>query len=1361
MPLLALRRCRSYISKKYFYSYGVKSASRPFYTLFISLISICFLSYPIIASYFTSHRASSFTPHIEAHLWQHSAHVQAATAVPHQPSFVARQIRITDATNDTLSKELLGTALSIYQVLTVSNKLREICATTQHRQCIIHSPLAAWNYDQHAIEQDTDIVQTINQHLNDLSNPTGLSLHPYATMGQVVLDDKGNFVSASSAILTFVLKNTTHTQRIWDDMVQHTRQQFPAVYTHPLHVEPCLLQYKLKLPLPLTSVPPIKLLTIVLFSMGLFIIVRTQFSKSTLLKSASGLGIAALFLAVACYTTTMGIFHYFFRTAIHVLPWFLQLLVCCTATLEHALCLTGAVVSKEKGIGIKERLGKGLQQVGVVMTTSLLGELFVLATGNTLNAPNVKAFCLFTSLALVVAYILNLTLFVAVLSIDIKRAELADLGDEEFEKRDSHHVTSPTRSHGNNGKSKTRRALNAFFLCIVILLLNFLSPSGFQAPDPSLSSPFTVSSMRQWSSISKQFWEALNPTYTVETLQVHAPYVMIVSSTTADESQKQHIIHQLTTYYSDNFKALGQLMKQRSQQHSILDSFHPYLLLAYSVNIPSIILLFILVCIIMWMTPWIREQYMLPFLRKAFVRIVTLILRILSSMTPIKTDVWIKKVENEYNEDGMHMGAISMQSRFNMLQNKNKVRNVSIKTLMGMHVADIRDMHTSGDLIASIGQQDGKIVLWSKSKGEWVARLDKLKSLGGGLNGWVAAERNRRHYRRAISRQYNKKQDMKYLPHARCIQIDQDQRYIVAGFEHGLICVWNADTVHLIRELTIDQHQLDDRVIRLLFIEMGRNNSVPLQPEKCILSVHRNGKLREWNINTGEMTQCIESGHTREITQTLIIPNNQHIDTSTYYIITASKDGTTQCWSRTPSQWTHLYTLTYYNMITSIAAQQLHNGMGILVTGSNDGAVQVWNLDSGTAICTLSTGGTVSKKINTADTAEVGGPLLQFSTVARSTTLDEGTYTAAYVSQQHQQHLVKSDHSDTVSQVVVTRISNPEFEHDTCPGCHTVINSGFFVASCALDESVHAWRLNRTALSKQEVGCSQCAKDYHRRQQALYNTRTARPPTAGPVSALRSKQRKSHATASGVAGRMYTSGEESESMCQQQQQHEMTLSALFLGKLRQEAGRGLVFCDNMVLAGCRRRRLTEDVDSDECSGDWEVWFSSLQYYEPPSAEEDAALIPVITCNLEKDDGALDQQNDISPNMQGKDAGLDLKDQLLLHMFGIKKVRSGSNTVSRPNSLSRKNVKSELSSAVKAVHFEDIDDDTSSSTITAEDDDDAEQHGDDEEEAYNALPFAAIRCVVPINGHGISCDYGNFIKVVTFSKQSEEKEEQVG
>lgn len=67
----------------------------------------------------------------------------------------------------------------------------------------------------------------------------------------------------------------------------------------------------------------------------------------------------------------------------------------------------------------------GLQQVGILMTSTLIGELMVLAIGNSTNVRNVQTFCTFTSIALVIAYILNLTFFVAILSIDIRRAEVA------------------------------------------------------------------------------------------------------------------------------------------------------------------------------------------------------------------------------------------------------------------------------------------------------------------------------------------------------------------------------------------------------------------------------------------------------------------------------------------------------------------------------------------------------------------------------------------------------------------------------------------------------------------------------------------------------------------------------------------------------------------------------------------------------------------------------------------------------------------------------------------------------------------------------------------------------------------------
>lgn len=62
--------------------------------------------------------------------------------------------------------------------------------------------------------------------------------------------------------------------------------------------------------------------------------------------------------SIACYTTTIGLLELFHKQT-YVTPWFIQFFVCTTATLEHALLLTGAVASRRKDISVKERIGKG------------------------------------------------------------------------------------------------------------------------------------------------------------------------------------------------------------------------------------------------------------------------------------------------------------------------------------------------------------------------------------------------------------------------------------------------------------------------------------------------------------------------------------------------------------------------------------------------------------------------------------------------------------------------------------------------------------------------------------------------------------------------------------------------------------------------------------------------------------------------------------------------------------------------------------------------------------------------------------------------------------------------------------------
>jgi hypothetical protein len=64
--------------------------------------------------------------------------------------------------------------------------------------------------------------------------------------------------------------------------------------------------------------------------------------------------------------------------------------------------------------------------LGFAITATLLAELSILVVGSHTGLQAVKEFCHFTAIALVIDYILQLTFFVSVLSVDIRRVEVSN-----------------------------------------------------------------------------------------------------------------------------------------------------------------------------------------------------------------------------------------------------------------------------------------------------------------------------------------------------------------------------------------------------------------------------------------------------------------------------------------------------------------------------------------------------------------------------------------------------------------------------------------------------------------------------------------------------------------------------------------------------------------------------------------------------------------------------------------------------------------------------------------------------------------------------------------------------------------------
>lgn len=634
----------------------------------------------------------------------------------------------------------------------------------------------------------------------------------------------------------------------------------------------------------------------------------------------------------------------------------------------------------------------------------------------------------------------------------------------------------------------------------------------------------------------------------------------------------------------------------------------------------------------------------------------------------------------------------------------------------------------------------------------------------------------------------------------------------------------------------------------------GGQSMDPNTSQNYLVSVHKSGTIREWDLFSGECIQSFSSGHSAEITFLHSVEcKAPHRKLGVTWVFTASKDGHVKCWERrlvkescrsasqpigtegaapSPSNgsnginsaptgscsssatsassstnWTCLYSIEAHagQAITSLATALPVGGMGILVTGTNQGSVKVWNFETGESVCTLSQGVPV-----------------------KSTSRSSRSHSTAS-SQQQQQQIY--DHMAGITQIVVTRYCDVDTGPGLCRGCDTCFGNGFFVASNSMDDTVHVWRLERSG-GGQEHNCNLCTKDYHRQQYRRTKKPTAAatatmgddelPINTTPIPRRRQqqqRQRKSSISsvssstttssapvstnANSTTGttrrirrhrpnvRLATNSSSMEDMMmglldieQLADNGEINLVSVFLGKVHHAAGRSLVFCDNMILAGVRKKAVPKNPKSSKHSmssnykmTEWETWFASLQYYEPPADLVDNSELSVMSNNHilnQKRQGIPLEVFDLDPTSSSPSSSdrlssssntaadastsqsitsnsslpLPIWKRLAYSLTGTES--SGSSTRTSTSTSTNKTFSNDYTNDGNDDEDDDDDDDDDDGEGDGEDDDSdyaPSTFDDDDIDAKEMLPFSAIHHVVPMDGLGFACDYGNFIKVV--------------
>ncbi|KAF9168058.1 hypothetical protein DFQ26_001761, partial [Actinomortierella ambigua] len=158
----------------------------------------------------------------------------------------------------------------------------------------------------------------------------------------------------------------------------------------------------------------------------MFLYISLSVGRVDLVKSKYGLGIAAVATVFVSLVMSIGICSVF-GVRMTLIAWEILPFMIIVVGVENINILVHAVVETSMDLPVKERVGRGLATVGVSITMTLLAELCLLIVGAMTTIPAVQEFCTFAIAAVIMDYLLQMTFFITVISIDIRRLELTDL----------------------------------------------------------------------------------------------------------------------------------------------------------------------------------------------------------------------------------------------------------------------------------------------------------------------------------------------------------------------------------------------------------------------------------------------------------------------------------------------------------------------------------------------------------------------------------------------------------------------------------------------------------------------------------------------------------------------------------------------------------------------------------------------------------------------------------------------------------------------------------------------------------------------------------------------------------------------
>lgn len=355
------------------------------------------------------------------HVW--ASHKPYGGTLQKAPDLEMRQIWIRGSYMKALDKDVLKKALDVQDAILgqAVDLPRRPNWPSSRIDWGWHSPLMYWNNSVDALENDQNVLETINEHSCQPSF-LNITLRPLSVFAGK--EYSGSKLAAADALIISLFTQANDTMGVtWHQSLLQLESQTSSSTTE-YHMSGSvegnrLFEYRFQ---PL-SFRQNSALAIAYGIIAIYVAISLRRLKA--FHSRFGLVVTAL---TQITTSIVASFTICGLLGINLaqIPQEAYPFVVLVIGLENIFRFINAVLAYPPEMMNTQRIANGLGDIGMASVASAGQNLLILWVMSMVVSPGVAAFCVFAAVALLFDYFFLFTFFLAVLSVDIRRLELQD-----------------------------------------------------------------------------------------------------------------------------------------------------------------------------------------------------------------------------------------------------------------------------------------------------------------------------------------------------------------------------------------------------------------------------------------------------------------------------------------------------------------------------------------------------------------------------------------------------------------------------------------------------------------------------------------------------------------------------------------------------------------------------------------------------------------------------------------------------------------------------------------------------------------------------------------------------------------------